>query len=135
MEPAGYGAYRRIQTETSSPGELVVMLFSALANDLQRAEQGLGDGDGEQAHLSLVRAQDIVMEPLASLDLDSGELAAQLSALYHYLHERLVHANVQKDVDAVREVAALVTPIRDAWTQIVGAAQREAGVNAGRAAE
>ena len=119
MQPAGYGAYQRVQTETSSPGELIVMLYNTLANDLQLAEQRLSSGDHEQAHNSLVRAQEIVTELLASLDMASGELAEQLSALYHYLYERLVHANVQKDVAAVREVAALVVSLRDAWVEAV----------------
>jgi flagellar secretion chaperone FliS len=119
VQSTGYGAYRRIQTETSSPGELLLMLYDALANDLLRASEGLSSGDHELAHTSLVRAQDIVMELVASLDLNSGNLARELSALYQYFYERLVHANVEKDLDAIREVHSLVTPIREAWTQAV----------------
>ena len=133
QQPEGYGAYRRIQTETSSPGELVMMLYNTLVNDLEHAERALRDDDGERAHAALTRAQDIVMELFASLDMDSGELAQQLSALYHYVYERLIDANLRKDAVAVREAATVVEPLREAWAQAVSEAQRDAAVaRAGR---
>ena len=96
------------------------MLYNALVNDLQRAATALTDGDEEQAHGSLVRAQDIVMELMASLDKTQGEeLATQLADLYQYIYNRLVEANVKKDAAIVREVASLVAPLRKAWVQVV----------------
>ncbi len=120
MQPDGYNAYQRIQTQTSSPGQLVVMLYNALVNDLRRGEAALLRDDGEETHRVLVRAQDIVMELMASLDREQGEdLATQLADLYQYIYQRLLDANVKKDVDAVREVASLVTPLREAWIRAV----------------
>lgn len=120
MQPDGYNAYQRIQTQTSSPGQLVVMLYNALANDLRRGESALLRDDGEETHRALVRAQDIVMELMASLDREQGEdLATQLADLYQYIYQRLLDANVTKDVDAVREVASLITPLRQAWIHAV----------------
>lgn len=126
LHSPGYGAYQRIQTETSSCGELVVMLYNALVTDLQRAEQAFEDDDLERGHASLVRAQDIVMELLASLDIETGDLALRLSELYHYVYERLMQANVQKDTGAVREVVTIVTRLRDAWAQVVNSAPVDA---------
>ncbi len=123
-QAAGYHAYRRVQTETSSPGELVVMLYDALTTDLQRAEAGLQTPERhEEAHVALVRAQEIVLELIASLNAEAGELAHQLDDVYQYVYGRLVDANVQKDADAVREAARLVAPIREAFV----AAVREVG--------
>ena len=123
-QAAGYGAYRRVQTETSSPGELVVMLYDALATDLQRAEAGLQTRERhEEAHVALVRAQEIVLELIASLNAEAGELAHQLDDVYQYVYGRLVDANVKKEADAVREAARLVAPIREAFTTAV----RQAG--------
>ncbi len=119
-QAAGYRAYRRVQTETSSPGELVVMLYDALATDLQRAEAGLEAPERhEEAHVALVRAQEIVLELIASLNAEAGELAHQLDDVYQYVYGRLVDANVKKDADAVREAARLVEPIRQAFTSAV----------------
>ncbi len=120
MQPAGYNAYQRIQTQTSSPGQLVVMLYNALSNDLRRGEAALLRDDSEETHRALVRAQEIVMELMASLDMEQGTtLASQLSDLYQYFYSRLIDANVEKDVEAVREVASRITPLREAWIQAV----------------
>ena len=120
MQPAGYGAYRRIRTETASPADLILQLYDGLMNNLQRAEDAMAAGqDLALANAALLRAQDIVMELVASLDLDAGEIAEQLADLYAYVYRRLIEANVQKDRDAVAEVIRLMGRIRDAWAQIV----------------
>ncbi len=128
MLPGGYHAYQRVQTETSSPGQLVVLLYEALLTDLQRADAALADGDSEMAHARLMRAQAIVLELGASLDRSYGEIPEQLGALYGYAYRRLLDANLQKDRAAVVEVAALMRPLRDAWLQAVAAAGRPAPV-------
>lgn len=125
QQPIGgerYGAYRRVQTSTSSPPELVLLLYDALAADLQRAELDLQvPEEHERAHQRLVRAQEIVLELLASLDVETGEIAQQLDRLYHYMYGRLVEANVGKSLEAVREVTRLVAPLRSAWSQAMQA--------------
>jgi flagellar secretion chaperone FliS len=119
VQASGHRAYRRIQAETASSGELVALMYDALANDLHRAERALGVREREEAHEALVRAQDIVLELVVSLDMDAGELAGQLSALYQYMHRRLIDANVRQDATPVREVAGLLQPVRAAWLQVV----------------
>jgi flagellar protein FliS len=119
LQPAGYGAYRRIQTETASPADLILQLYDGLLNNLQRADDAMTAGqDLAAANAALLRAQDIVMELVASLDLDAGEIAQQLADLYQYVYQRLIEANVRKDRDAIAEVIRLMGRIRDAWAQI-----------------
>lgn len=119
MQAAGYGAYQRIQAETSSPAQLVALLYNALLTDLKRSEQALAARDLELASNRLVHAQDIVLELLASIDHSvEGELPRQLSGLYEYMYQRLVHANVRKDAAIVREVTELIRPIAEAWVNV-----------------
>ncbi len=119
MQAAGYGVYRRIQTETSSPAELILLLYDALLNDLKHAEERLRHREFDTAHTSLVRAQEIVLELIASLDMDAGDIARQLAPLYEYQYQRLLEANVQKNAKPVAEVIRLVTPLRDAWVNAI----------------
>jgi flagellar secretion chaperone FliS len=123
----GYGAYQKVQTETSSPADLIALLYGAFQSDLQRAEAGLETGDYAMVNARLTRAQAIVLELLSSLDFSQGELPQQMSAIYVYIYQRLVHANVAKDIDAVREAASLIQPIAEAWTV---AARSASGVQA-----
>lgn len=119
MQAVGYGAYRRIQTETSSPAELILLLYDALLNDLKHAEERLKQREFDTAHTALVRAQEIVLELIASLDMDAGDIARQLAPLYEYQYQRLLEANMQKDAQPVAEVIRLVTPLREAWINAV----------------
>ena len=118
MPQNGYETYQRLQVETSSPAQLVLQLYDALMRDLERANAALGDrASAEQAHDSLMHAQEIVVELLASLDMSSGDLAEHLADLYQYMYGRLVTANVAKDQTAVSEVLRLLRPIHAAWAE------------------
>jgi flagellar protein FliS len=131
LQPAGYGAYRRIRTETASPADLILQLYDGLLNNLQRADNAMAEThDLAAANAALLRAQDIVAELVASLDMDAGEIAEQLADLYQYVYRRLIEANLQKDRAAVAEVSRLMGRIRDAWAQIVSTAPAAAAAGA-----
>jgi len=119
VQAVGYGAYRRVQAETSSPGELIVLLYDALLKNLGRGIDGIERGDSETVNLALTRAQDITLELRTSLDPNTGDLATLLTPLYDYIFRNLVDANVRKDASVVRHVLDVVTPLRDAWDHAV----------------
>jgi flagellar secretion chaperone FliS len=116
---SAHQAYRRMQTTTASPGELIALLYDALLRNLMRAEGGLGAHDMEEAHTALLRSQDIVLELISSLDTDAegdvGSLARQLAPLYEYVYRRLLDASLHKDAAPLAEVRRLVQPVREAW--------------------
>lgn len=56
---------------------------------------------------------------MASLNVDvGGELAHNLYALYEYMINRLVQANLNNDLTKLEEVALRLTDIREAWEDI-----------------
>ena len=101
---------------TSSPQQVLVMLYDRLALDLERAQKAAAAGDREMASEQLQHAQSIVIELLSSLQVDAWEGGARLAALYSWLIGELVQANVKLDnrISACRQV---VEPLRDAWRQ------------------
>lgn len=122
MRAAGYGAYRQVQAETSSTGELLLLLYDALERHLVLADAALVAGDREAAHHPLIRAQEIVLELMASLDLGQGELPVQLSALYEYCYHQLIAASVEQNVGHARDAARVLTQLGAAWRQAVASA-------------
>ncbi|GAB3073878.1 flagellar export chaperone FliS [Phycicoccus sp. Root101] len=102
---------------TASPNRLVVMLYDRLLKDLNTAFTAVAAGDIEVAHRNLLHAQDIVAELSGSLDLDLWPEGTQLKALYDYLTDRLVRANVTKDATFVTECLEVVEPLRDAFAE------------------
>lgn len=68
-----------------------------------------------------------------SLDLTQGQIAEDLLALYEYMKNRVMDANIQMDPSPLDEVANLLITIKSAWDQIPDSekqnaySQRQAG--------
>jgi flagellar protein FliS len=102
---------------TSSPQQLLVMLYDRLALDLDRAHGALEAGDKNGADPHLKHAQEIVMELRASLNVEVWDGAPRLAALYSWLLTELIAANVKGDLRRVGDCQRIVEPLRDAWRQ------------------
>jgi flagellar protein FliS len=102
---------------TASPARLVVMLYDRLLKDLHAASTALAARDIEGSHHALLHAQEIVAELSSALDLTQWPEGESLAALYQFLGDQLIHANVHKDADAVASCVEIVEPLRDAWSQ------------------
>jgi flagellar protein FliS len=85
-----------------------------------RARSAIGDTDIAAAHNALVHAQDIVCELSNTLLPDVWAAGAQLAAVYEFLLNELVHANVFKDAARVQSCLTIVEPLQDAWQQAAG---------------
>lgn len=113
-------AYQHTQTHTASPGELILMLYRGALRFIVAGVEALEAPDLAGAHGNLVRAQAIVAELTASIDVErGGEIAAQLLLLYEYINRRLIEANVSKTAAPAREAEKLLRELLPAWTQVV----------------
>jgi flagellar secretion chaperone FliS len=111
-------AYRESAVLTASPEQLVVMLYDGAARFLRQAEAALGEGAFEHAHDRLGRGEDIIDELLATLDMDQGEIAERLQAIYVYCKRCLMEARLKRDAAQISLVIRLLAELRDAWAQI-----------------
>jgi flagellar protein FliS len=129
-----YASYKNSAVETASPGKLLLMLYNGAIKDLDHAIQKITEKDFAAAHQMLVRAQDIIVEFMCTLNMDY-EISEKLLALYEYLHRRLVEANISKDVEIINEVRGFLVELRDTWQEAVnrtsGTAQRLAAGGGG----
>jgi flagellar secretion chaperone FliS len=120
----GYPSSRDFLRESvlsATPAQLVTMLYDRLLLDLARAEDAQLAGDPVAAGRHLVHAQDVVAELSSSLDVAAWSGGADLLAIYGYVAQRLIEANVHHDVERTRECAALLGPLRWAWHAAAGA--------------
>ena len=103
MKPNPYQAYRQTQITTASGLELIILLYNGAITFLKQARVALEEKQVEPAHRALIKAQDIITELSLSLNREAGgEIADSLGQLYDYMDQRLVQANIQKEVEPVR---------------------------------
>jgi flagellar protein FliS len=120
----GVQAYTTVGTETgvaaATPHKLVVMLFDGALTAVTGARAAMQRGEAAQKGVLIGKAVSIIDEGLkASLDVDAGgELAQNLRALYAYMSQQLLLANLKNDQKALEEVGKLLTDLRAAWDTI-----------------
>ena len=125
---SGASAYAKIGIETgamaASPHKLTAMLFDAALLALTMAQMHMKAGEIEKKGLAISRAIMLIDSGLrASLDKKAGgAIAENLDALYAYMNERLLMANLKNKHDMVEEVQGLLKGLKEAWDAIAPAA-------------
>ena len=118
---ASYGlAGLETKTMTASPHELILMLYEGALVSIASATHHLDAGNISGKGNSISKAIEIIENGLkASLDYRSGgDLAERLGALYEYMTNRLLHANLRNDKAALKEVSGLLRDLKGAWEEI-----------------
>lgn len=117
-------AYRKVSAETNvdgaSPHQLIALLFDGLRQALASAEAAMLRGDIPGKGLQIVRSVRFIEEGLKGGldDVNGGDLAVKLRALYDFCILRLTIANTRNDPKIVAEVASLIAPVAQGWQEI-----------------
>ena len=126
-------AYAQVGVETgvstADPHQLIVMLFDGAILAISKAAAAMEAGDIPGKGATISKAIEIIANGLnASLDMNAGgELAVRLSALYEYMNERLLYANLHNNRAALDEVSGLLQGLREAWISIPQSARGAGG--------
>lgn len=124
MSRNALNAYSQVGVETSiasaSPHKLVTMLFDGAILAVFHGKAYMQQGNIAAKGDSISKAIAIIDDGLkVSLDEDTGgEMAKNLKALYEYMSNRLLMANIRNDVEGLDEVARLLGELKGAWEQI-----------------
>jgi flagellar protein FliS len=109
-------AYRASHAATASPGRLVVMLYDGVLRFLEEATRAYRAGDGPAGDRAVVRAERILLELMAALDL-RYDLAPRLLEVYRFSFQQLADARRRRDVQTLERVRGWLAELRDAWAQ------------------
>jgi flagellar protein FliS len=119
--------YFGTQVRSSSPLELVVMLYDAALRHATTAREAMARRDIPARRAALSRTLAIVAELQGSLDLDQGgDVARELDRLYVWMTDRLTDATVRQDSRPIDEVIRILDTLADAWRTIAGSSAPEA---------
>jgi len=131
MALKGINAYKKGNLKQdiaqADPHKLTLMLMQGSLDRMAYAKGCMErkDFEGKAEHLS--RATAILMNLRDTLDLSTEtDFSDNLFALYDYMLQRLIDANVQNSLKIMDEVINLMLPIKTAWTQIPEAAKQDA---------
>ena len=125
--------YKQVRLSTSTPGELLLALYDGLFRFINSARVCFENEQPARAREFVGKAHAIVSELLLALDHAAApELCANLASIYDFALSRLSDANREANVKHLDDVAAALTPLREAWQIAVPRATAESeGVKEG----
>jgi flagellar protein FliS len=107
--------YASDATQTVSSARLVTMLYDRLVADLVGAEEAMRCNDFAAVGSRIGRAQEILLELHAALDLETWPEGEALSRLYVWIVGELMQARLKSMPQRVADCRMLLEPLRDAW--------------------
>ena len=116
--------YKLIDTETgvvdADPHHLIVMLFNGALEKLAVAKGCMQRNEIAAKGEALTQAISIVGGLLDSIDPEAsdGVLAKNLTELYFFVTQRLTDANVNNDIQALKEAIDVLKQLESAWLEI-----------------
>ena len=117
----GIAAYQETAVATQGKGRLIVLLYDGAIKFMRLAVKELEAGNHEAKGRYITRAQDIINELNAVLDVDAGgEIAGNLRKLYCFMSNHLSEANIKCDAQMIREVITIMEELNQSWKTITG---------------
>jgi flagellar protein FliS len=114
----GYAAYSNNKVLTASPAELTLMLYEGAIKFCNIAIRAIDEKDVPKAHTNIIKVENIVMEFQITLN-HKYPIAKDFDAVYSYLKDRLVEANLKKDKEILEEVLEHLRTMRDTWKEVM----------------
>ncbi|MDW7674420.1 MAG: flagellar export chaperone FliS [Bacillota bacterium] len=113
-----YQQYQQNNVYTATPGELTLMLYNGAIKFLKQAKVAIEEKNIEEANNKICRVQDILAELMSSLNMDI-EISNNLYALYDFMNNRLIEANIKKESKMIDEVEGMLVELRDTWKEVI----------------
>ncbi|WP_413738315.1 flagellar export chaperone FliS [Shewanella sp. BJSY2023SW001] len=116
-------SYRTVSLESqlseASPHKITQMMFSGALERIVQAKAAMEQNNVAQKGVLLGKAIGIIQGLRGSLVMEAGgEIATNLSNLYDFMLRRITEANLNNDVQALDDVAAVLRDIKEAWDAI-----------------
>ncbi len=118
--------YLANQVNTASPEQLMLMLYDGAVRFASMAIKAIEDNTPDKRSYYINKTYAILAEFAATLDRnqDAG-LADNLDALYHYMQQQLMEANLKNDPQPVHAVKKMLLDLRQTWAQAIEQEKQE----------
>ena len=116
--PNAYAQYNNSKVLSASPGELTLMLYDGMIRFCNLAETAVEKKDIAKAHTNILKMQRIIDYLRQTLDMNYP-VAEDFERMYVYLSQRMVEANIKKDMEILQEINGHLHAIRDNWKEVM----------------
>lgn len=111
--------YQKGAVNGASPLQLVVMLYDGALRFMEAGKFAMAQKDLEKQNHNLKKAQSIISELMACLDMQQGgEIASNLMGLYNYALAQLVEANLRDEPAKIDLAIAVFSQLRESWVEL-----------------
>ncbi|WP_078431761.1 flagellar export chaperone FliS [Metabacillus halosaccharovorans] len=98
-----------------SSQEITSLLYEALIDNTKQAIQDIEASKLIEANGKLKKVNDILERLGVGINYEAGIIADQLDALYNYMADLVIKANIKKDIKPLKEVLSILEDISGAW--------------------
>ncbi|MBL4634629.1 MAG: flagellar export chaperone FliS [Kofleriaceae bacterium] len=110
--------YQQVDLESSSKSKILDRLYLRFLRDCDDAKAAMDSSNVPVKAGAINHANQIIMELVAALDHElAPDLCGNLAALYDYVIDCLMQANMSNDKVLVEQAAAVVSQLREAFLE------------------
>ena len=122
----GINAYQKTGVITADPKRLVLMCYEEAIRNLTIAKAKYISRKYEEKAKALLKAQDIIFALNSALDFEKGgEIASNLHALYNYMTQSLLEADVKRDLKTMDHIIWILVELKSAWEEILNGNRKD----------
>ncbi len=118
--------YQKNEVETASPEKILILLYDAAIQFLNKAKIAMHEKNIPEIHNNLMSCENIILEFINTVnEEEGGDFAVRIKALYQYFYNTLVQANMKKDESKIDEVLRHLVDLRATWKQAIAIANSQ----------
>lgn len=110
-----YSVYKNVSINTLSKEQLLLALLDGSVTYIKRARQAIIDKNYSDAHDNLMKVQNIYIELMSTLNVESIKNGKELLELYNFVNNTVVEVNMKKDINLIDQTIPIIIEIRDMW--------------------
>lgn len=118
MQANPYQKFMQQTVSTMTPAQMLVALYDKAEQELKKAIYFIENKEIENASKAIVKVQNIVATLDGSLKVNY-DISNNLSALYGFIMEKLVQANIKKDTAIIHEILPFFAELKETFTEIM----------------